>query len=469
MKQQKKSLWTAQEITEIFTHSLPSDWSAKGVSIDSRTCREKDIFIALKGQHYDGHDFIRSVLKKNAALAIAEHNPVSDDNSRVLVVRNSLEALYQCAIFRRANTKAKIVAVTGSVGKTTTKEMIFHVLSKQGLGFANPGNFNNHIGMPLSLMSMPREAKYGVFEIGMNHAGEIAPLTKLLRPHIAVVTNVAGVHLCNFRSVKEIAKAKAEIFDGLEKGGIVILNADNPYTEYLISLAEEKAIANIITFGSSISAHCRIIRSKEIDRITYVEAQLWGEPVEYRLHIKGQHQVYNALIALAIAKLFKGDVKKASKDIETFKPIKGRGAIHHLTINKKSVTVIDESYNANPTSVEAAIDTLTKMTQSGKKIAVLGDMLELGTNEKKMHRNLKQILVERGINKVFCVGKLSKELYRELPVTMQGGWTMTSKEICPILTPTLDKEDIVLIKGSHSLHMEKIVRFLLKAQDKHVI
>ena len=439
-------MWKKQEILQATNGELKNDFEKiESIVIDSRKIATNSLFIALIGENFDGHDFVRDALAKGATAAIVQKIPTNiPENFPLIIVKDTYQALLNLAIYARQNTNAKIVAVTGSIGKTSTKESIKMALAASGKTYATEGNLNNHIGLPLSLANLPKNAEFGVFELGMNHKGEISFLTNILRPEIALITNVEAVHLEFFNDIKEIAEAKAEIMEGIEKGGTIILNSDNEFYEFLKEQAKVKEL-NILSFGKSENADASLISTTVTKNGTRIESNI----ATINIQAIGQHFAYCIISAILIAKTLKLDIARTTKTLEEFSEPAGRGKL----IYKNGITIIDDCYNASPASMKSAIAKLAAIGGNGHKIAILGDMLELGEQSEKLHKELLPSLQEHNIDKVYLAGKFMKQLYDILPTNMQTGYAETSDE----LSPTIHKDDVLLIKGSHGSKMD-IVR-----------
>jgi len=365
-----------------------------------------------------------------------------------------LEALAGAA---RARSQARIVAVTGSVGKTGTKEALSTLLARQGATHASAGNLNNQIGVPLSLARMPGASRFGVFEIGMNHAGEIAPLSAMLRPHAAIITNVEGVHLEFFPDVEAIADAKAEIFTGMDADGVAILNRDNPHFFKLAAKAAARGIDRIWGFGEEAGGDARLI-SASIDAVgSTVEARIFNQTMRFFLPIPGRHQVLNALAVLLGVCALGGDLREAAAGLANLKPVKGRGVTADIAIPGGSIRVIDESYNASPAAVRAALAVLAMTPPGGRKLFVLGDMLELGVRAEADHAGLADAIVAAGVDQVFTAGPLARHLYDALPLSLRGAHAEQSSVLAPLVAAAAQPGDVILVKGSAAARMGAVV------------
>ena len=437
-----------------------------GISIDSRTVRAGEAFFAIKGDTHDGHDFVAAALRQGAALAVVARNRSHGHggDAPLILVDDVLQALCDIARAARLRSAAKIVAVTGSVGKTSTKEALALALSADGKTHASAASFNNHWGVPLSLARMTETARYGVFEIGMNHAGEITPLVRMVRPHVAVVTAVEPVHLAFFASVEAIADAKAEIFLGIEPGGAAVLNRDNPHFARLRQRAGEAGVKHIVSFGEHAGADARLIKCALLPDCSTVEADILGQPVTYKIGAPGRHLAMNSLAVLAAASLAGADLARAALALARQVPAAGRGTRLTLDLPEGPALVIDESYNANPASMRAALALLgrTPPGPGGRRIAVLGDMLELGAAGEDMHRALADAIRLNDVDLVYCAGPLMAALWHALPATRRGGYAKTAAELEPQVEAAVRAGDALMVKASAGSRMGPIVKALVR-------
>ncbi len=464
------ALWTASDVVKATGGTCAGAWDASGVSIDSRSVKTGDLFVALVGPNFDGHAFALDALKRGAAAVLA-HSEIKDSGDyhpRVVMVKDTFAALQNLAAAARTRSKAKIIAVTGSVGKTGTKEALKLGLSALGKTHATEGNLNNHWGVPLSLARMPADAAYGVFELGMNHAGEIAPLSKIVRPHAAIVTAVEAAHLEFFNSVAEIADEKAAIMAGLEPGGTAVLPRDNAQYTRLIAATKTYAVKQVVGFGTSGDSIARLVSWSLTPDGTQVAAEFDGERITYDMIVSGRHWALNSVAALASVKAVGGDFHRAAGALSKLAAPPGRGARQRVKIAGGSILVIDESYNASPAAVRVLAETLAQMHQpvgglldgKGRVIMVLGDMLELGAGAPALHAGLADSLRLARVGLVFTAGPLMEHLHNALPQAMRGGHAKDSKSLPPLVTAGVRAGDVVAIKGSHSSHMEVIVAAL---------
>jgi UDP-N-acetylmuramoyl-tripeptide--D-alanyl-D-alanine ligase len=461
-------LWTTEEMIAAMAgrpFGTPPE-GITGISIDSRTIAPGEAFFAIKGDRVDGHDFASMAMANGAALLVvseARLPALGRLTVPMIVVDDVLAALGRLGLASRERSRAKIVAVTGSVGKTTTKEMLRLVLSPSGKVHASVASFNNHWGVPLTLARMPEDTDFGVFEVGMNHPDEIRPLVKMIRPHVAVVTTIAPAHLGNFRSIREIAAAKAEIFEGLEPGGHVVLNRDNDQFEFLEQAAQALGIEHIHSFGQHAKAEFRLAEFNGSDASSTLWATIGGETLEVAIGAPGRHIAENALAALGVVTLVGADLHRASAALATLKPEKGRGKRHRLAIGNGSFTLIDESYNANPASMRAAIALLaaSEPAGSGRRIAVLGDMLEMGEYSQRVHAALAGPLLAAGLEHVWLAGPEMAALKEQLPDSVHVEHREKTDELVDYVLSSVAAGDVVMVKSSLGTGFGRIVAALL--------
>jgi len=434
-----------------------------GFSLDTRTLAPGDVFVALRDQR-DGHAFVTRAFERGAAAALVERGYARNASDGALLrVHDPLEALRSIARAARARSQADIVAVTGSVGKTGTKEALRECLSRLGATHAAEKSFNNHWGVPLTLARMPARARYGVFEIGMNHAGEIAPLSKLVRPRVAVITTVEPVHLQFFASVAGIAEAKAEIFAGLDAGGTAVLNRDNAFFDLLQRRAREVR-ARIVSFGRHVDADVR----PEVWAVgadgSDIVVRVGGKRIAYRLAALGAHIAQNSLAVVAALFALGADVEAAVPALAGITAAKGRGARRELSLEDGALLLIDESYNANPASMRSALAAMATVPRQRfkRRIAVLGDMLELGDDSARLHEDLKEPVDAAEVDLVFACGLHMQRLYAALPNARRGEWGPTSQDILGPLVAAVHGGDVVMIKGSLGSRMEPLVEALVR-------
>jgi UDP-N-acetylmuramoyl-tripeptide--D-alanyl-D-alanine ligase len=457
------ALWTTEDLVGATGGKLEGSVTAKldGVSIDTRTIKPGDIFVAIKGERHDGHEFVAQALKAGAGLAVVSRvDQAMRDAGPLLVVANDpLNGLEDMGRAARRRSKAGIVAVTGSVGKTSTKEMLRTALNGSGMTHASDKSFNNHWGVPLTLARMRRETAYGVFEIGMNHAGEITPLVGMVQPHVAIVTSVAASHLGNFSSLDGIADAKAEIFSGVVKGGHAVINRGNPYFDRLAAAARKAGIQNIIGFGHHADAAVRLEKLALHDTCCCVTATVMGEHLIYKLGLPGEHMAMNSLAVLATVKLLGADLARGALALASAQSPQGRGLRHMLAADGGEIVLIDESYNANPASMSAAFGLLahTKPGKNGRRIAVLGDMLELGERSPALHAQLAEAVDAGKTDVLYACGPLMAHLWDATPKERRGAYAENSDALKDLVLNGLQAGDAIMIKGSLGSRMGLIV------------
>ena len=466
------ALWTSAEAATATGGTATQEWAAQGVSIDTRTLQPGDLFVALTDIR-DGHDFVAQALQKGAAAALVTHIPegVAPD-APLLIVPDVLEALVAMGRAARARTAAKVVAITGSVGKTSTKEMLRAVLARQGKCHAAEASYNNHWGVPLTLARMPADTDYAVIEIGMSNPGEITPLSQMARPHVAMVTTVAAAHLASFDSLAGIAAEKACIMDGLEVGGIAVLNGDIETSHILQDHAKALGATQVL-FGET--APDWVVKDVRITGdVTVIGASGGGEDYLFKLSVPGRHFAMNAVGVLAVASALGADPVAASLDIAAWVPPAGRGTreviVTDMANDGESLELLDDAFNANPTSLAASLEVLAASSPSdnvgriikGRRVAILGDMLELGTSEVAMHREMAQNKHLQSLDLIHCAGPLMRHLWEALPEKQRGRWADTAAELVPQVSRLVDAGDVVLVKGSKGSKVSLIVDAIRK-------
>lgn len=466
------TLWTATDAAQATGGHNTQDWVANGVSIDTRTLQPGDLFVALQDVR-DGHDFVAAALAKGAAAALVSRIPAGvAPDAPLLIVQDVLPALERLGIAARARTRARVIGITGSVGKTSTKEMLRSVLSGQGRVHAAEASYNNHWGVPLTLARMPADVDFAVIEIGMNHPGEIAPLARMARLDVALITTVAPAHLEAFADLAGIAHEKAAVLDGLHAGGTAILPADLAVSAIL--LAKAAAVqAKIITFGTSDTANYCLMHVQLCDTATIVKARRNGTPCLFKVRSPGRHFAANGLAALAVADALGLDSMIAAADLGHWAPPPGRGTRERITLDIVDETyfdLIDDAFNANPASVAAALDVLIAAQPQdgvgrvgkGRRIAILGDMLELGPTEASLHAAIAQHPDVGRIDTIHCVGPRMKTLWKLLPRAQRGEWVDSATELAMRARSVMDAGDIILVKGSKGIKVSLIVDALRK-------
>ncbi len=451
------ALWTRDEAVAATGGICAADWAASGVSIDTRSLQKGDIYVALSASR-DGHDFVAQAFKQGAAAALVSRIPDGLENAPLLVVDDVLLGLVALGVAARARTKARVIAITGSVGKTGSKEMLRVALAGQGNIHVAEKSYNNHEGVPLTLARMPRDTDIAVIEIGMNHKGEIAPLARMARPHVALITTVAPVHLAAFGNVAEIAAEKAEIFKGLVAGGVAVVNGDIASFEVL---AKAAAAFDMTRFGTGAKCDFRLVSCDMFDGVTLVRAQTPIGDIMFKLGGEGEHLAQNAVGVLAGLYALKADLARATMALVNWHPPSGRGARQQILLGPKgldgSFTLINESYNANPASTRAALETLAR--QKGRKMAILGDMLELGTTAPALHAGL--VVAAGKIDIVHTVGPLMADVAFE----NRGITAADSASLAAEIGRQVRAGDVVMVKGSLGMKMALVIDALLKLGD----
>jgi len=466
------ALWTSVEAVAATGGHSSQQWQAQGVSIDTRTIERGDLFVALKDAR-DGHEFVAQALEKGAAAALVTHRP--DDVSKdapLLIVPDVLEALGALGRAARARTDARVVAITGSVGKTSTKEMLRAVLERQGKCHAAEASYNNHWGVPLTLARMPADTDYAVIEIGMSNPGEISPLSQLTRPHVAMVTTVAAAHLASFDNLAGIADEKACIMDGLEQGGVAVLNGDIQTSQILQDHAQELGVRQILFGGTAPDWTVRNVRIT--GDVTVISAAAGGEDYLFKLTVPGRHFAMNAVGVLAVSEALGADPVAASLDIAMWAPPAGRGMreviVTDMANQGESLELLDDAFNANPASLAASLEVLAASAPrhnvgriiKGRRVAILGDMLELGPKEAQMHREMAENAHLQALDLIHCAGPLMRNLWDALPDKQRGRRADTAAELVPLVTSLVDAGDVVLVKGSKGSKVSLVVDAIRK-------
>lgn len=454
------SLWNSQDFLSALGTATSQNLTSSpitGISFDTRTLQPGDAFFAISWDATnDSHRFVPQAVAAGAALCVVSRREPGWEDYPLALVPDTVQALEHLGQAGRNRTQARIVAVTGSVGKTSTKDMLNLVLSRQGPTYANPKSYNNLWGVPYSLASLPPTARFGVFEIGMNHAGEITPLTRQVRPQVAIITTVCAAHLEFFKSVDDIALAKSEIFAGMTPGGVAILNRDNPYFMTLCHRARDHRL-DILSFGANDRSDIRLL---SYDFATgRVVCEFEKQIYDYTLNIPGHHQALNSLAVLGAVHALSGDKVQAALDMGSYEGTPRRGTQETLVVNGKKILLIDESYNANPGSVAAALDNLAAMVGS-RKIAVLGEMRELGPLGPELHADLKAHIVPTDIARVHTCYPLMHHLHQALPATQRGIHGDNAASLLDAILADLKDGDVIMVKGSLSTHMALITQGL---------
>lgn len=455
------NLWNGKEVIGIISGHGFTEWVATGVSIDTRTLNKGDIFFALPGPSNDGNDFIEEALKKGASCAIT-NRPSLINYKKVIFVNDVYKALVKLAKYSRQRSQAKIIAVTGSSGKTTLKEMISHFLSHCGKTHKSEKSYNNFIGVPLSLVRMPKDSKYAVYEIGMNKKGEISKLANLVKPHIGIVNNVGEAHLGNFLSREDLIKEKLSIIDGITNFGNLIIN------EKLKINLDYKAIKNknlnISTFGNSKKSDISLRKSFQMNQENVLKIKIGKEFFNYSISLTGEHMALNTLPALLTCILTNNSREKFVEKIKTFENIEGRGNKIKTNFIGKPLTIINECYNANPSSMAAAIKSFDEISfiPNSRKVFFVGDMLELGKYSQEYHKKIGKILNNSSINIIYAVGNEIKHIWTEICYEKQGKIYTGINKLIPDLKSIFRENDIILLKGSSKVNLIQIIEEINK-------
>jgi len=450
------TLWTPHDLVAATGGTLHVPFSATGVSIDSRSLRPGDLFVALVGDNGDGHRFVAGALARGAAGCLVHRRPEGvPDGAKLLEVADTLAALHRLGAYARARFVGHVIAITGSVGKTTTKEMLRIILSAEGKTWAAEGSHNNQWGVPLTLARLPQDAAFCIVEIGMNHAGEIAPLARLARPHVALITAVERAHVGHLGSIEAIADEKIAIAQGLERDGVLVLPADNPLLYRLLGGAGR---VEVRTFGTAAEADARLVSTDSDAERNEVAAEIHGIPVRFLLHAPGRHMAMNAVAALAVAATLGIEPPRAAAALAGFTPIAGRGTRRRIRVAGGEALLLDESYNASAAAVRAALGVLA-LQPASRRIAVLGDMLELGQDGPGEHVGLAPDVVAHA-DLLFTCGPLMRLLHEAVPSAQRGAHAAESASLAPLVAAALRPGDAVLVKGSLGSRMKTIVQAL---------
>ncbi len=461
-------MWTQDDLAQAFSLKdlILSGGGCTGVSIDSRTIQKGDLFIALKGENSDGHAYVKEALSKGASAAIVQEHYDYLPSAKQIVVLSTQRAMEQLAEFARKRTNAKITAITGSAGKTTVKEFLAFILKQFGKTVYSRASYNNAIGVPYSLAHLEDGTDYGVFEIGMNNPGEIAPLVTMVRPHLAIITSIGESHIGRMGSEEAIAEEKSEVLRGLNASGAAILPYDTTYFKRLFNKAQSFGLGHILTFGKKQGAYAQLLGFSPNDQGTGsdVVARIGDKEYTYTIHIPGEHSALNSLIILLACEVLGLQLKDVLKFLATFSPVQGRGLRHIIPVKSGHMTLIDDAYNANPSSMRAGLSVLalTQPTGKGRKIAVLGDMKELGEGSAGYHKALALVIDALGVDLVFASGNEMKHLYDCLSLDKRGGYAETVEGLVPKVVRAVHEGDVVFVKGSKSSYISKIVDAFLR-------
>lgn len=460
-----ESLWNANEICAVFPHvDVSQDWVATGISIDTRTLAPGDIFIALKGPHNDGHRFIDDALARGAAAVVVSQQPLLPLDCLVISVDDTQAALNQMAIYRRQQCSGKMIALTGSAGKTTTKQFLGQLCQHFGRTSFSQASLNNHWGVPLSLARMPRETEFGIFEIGMNHPGEISPLTQMVQPHVAMITNIGDAHIGLMGSRYAIAMEKTEIFTSFDGLGVAVVNADDHFCELMCERALSHGYKEVLTFGRNDRSTFQIqnLISHVAEEKTDLDFVHNGQRYHFTLPFLGEHRATNALGCVAALSALGLSITDICQHLSTVTLAKGRGGIHHLRYRDGMITLIDDAYNANPASMRAALAVLASMPKVNHRYLVaFGEMGELGDYSVRSHIELATLVQALDVDLAFSCGHYMLYFHETLPEYLQGSYGETVEDILPPLEAKIRPGDILLVKGSKYTKVSKIIDYFL--------
>ncbi len=451
-------IWSARDLSNALNIEVHPDIHGGQVQFNSNSVTYGDLFIALKGAN-DGHNYALHALERGANAVIISQEITGLPNEKVIMVPDTLTALHQMAEYKRQKSQAKFIGVTGSSGKTGTKEAIKTVLSHFGSTFASRGNFNNHLGVPINLASLPDDIEYAVFEMGMNHPGEIRALTKMVRPDISVITTISEAHLEFFQSQLHLVDAKCEIFEGMSKDGIAVIDLDSPYYNQVLQNLKQLSINNIYSFGTSPYADCSLI-SYEYQQITQqvrLRYSIHNTKIDIEIPLVPEHYARNYTIALQMSAILNLDINVAARQLSKILLMDGRGKLINAKYHGQDYQIICDYYNANPESVKAALLYL-KQLSGKKKIAIIGDMLELGDNSIKFHKDLIPAILDSGANRVFLVGNNTQYIYQSLPNEIEKIHFDNVDLLIENLSKLLKGNELILIKGSNSTQLSKIIQ-----------
>ncbi|HQS16315.1 UDP-N-acetylmuramoyl-tripeptide--D-alanyl-D-alanine ligase [Reyranella sp.] len=459
------ALWTSDEVRAALTaSSITVPFEAQGVTFDSRAVGKGDLFFALSGETTDGHGFVADALSRGAAAAVVSRE-VSGAHGALVRVPDTMKALVELGVAARRRSSARIASVTGSVGKTSTKDSLRAMLSAQAPTSASVASYNNHVGVPVSLARLPRDVRYGVFEIGMNHPGEIEPLARQVAAHVGIVTNVGPVHIGHMGSEEAVADEKGCLFAGMSEGAVAVLNRDSRHFERLVRKARDFGVSRIVGFGRSEAAEARLVSCDLQDSGSDVAALIHGRRIEYRLGAAGEHWVLNSIGALAVIEALGADVARAAVTLAEVKASPGRGARRMLAFGGGAIELLDESYNANPVSVRAMLSVLARMEPrpGGRRILALGDMRELGEGADAYHAGLADAVAACGATQVFLCGPHMQALWQLLPPAQRGVHRPDSTALAGDVAGALRAGDVVAVKGSLGSRMKIVVDAIVAA------
>jgi UDP-N-acetylmuramoyl-tripeptide--D-alanyl-D-alanine ligase len=461
------ALWTSDEVARALAPAaITTSFDANGVTFDSRAVVKGDLFFALSGETTDGHGFVGEAFRRGAAAAVISRD-VEVTGGTLIRVPDTLQALVGLGRAGRRRSKARIASVTGSVGKTSTKDALRAMLAAQAPTSASAASFNNHVGVPISLARLPREARYGVFEIGMNHPGEIEPLARQVAAHVGVITNVGPVHIGHMGSEEAIADEKGRLFAGMAEGAVAVLNRDSSHYDRLAGHARHFGVSRVVGFGRSEAAEARLLSCSLQDTGSDVAALIHGRRIEYRLGAAGEHWVLNSIAALAVVEALGANVVEAAATLKGIGASPGRGARRMLKFGAGTVELLDESYNANPVSMRAMLALLARSepARGGRRLLAMGDMRELGEEADAYHAALADAVAASGAAQVFLCGPHMQALWPLLAPAQRGVHRPDSASLAGEVAAALRAGDVIAVKGSLGSKMKNVVDAILAASD----
>lgn len=462
--------WDKQSLSAALTSNINFECNANSVAIDSRNLTSDEIFIALTSKN-DGHFYIKHALESGAACAIAKYLPENcTSNDKIIIVPDTLEALNKLGLHqRKLANNLKAIAVTGSVGKTTTKEMIASVLQNFGKTTFSKASYNNHIGVPFTLEKLDHDTQYGVFEIGMNHFGEIAPLSRMVQPDIAIITTLAPSHIGHLGSMEGIADEKSDICAGLNPGGVALIHGDHSLSERMQNNAQKHNVAKVLTVGKAVNMDARLVDYQTTDNNSgcVVNAQILGKNITYTLQFVGEHYAFNSLYVLLCSEILGIDLQLTAQHLAATTPVIGRGQMLKLNLtNGLPIFVFDDAYNANPTSMKAGLKAFCEIKTAGKRIAIIGQMGELGNFSDEYHQEIGEFLNTLPIDLVHVVGSAAKPLYSALASNIKGTWSETVDTLKPDFISNLNGNENLFLKGSNSQRLYELVTLMKNSLTK---
>lgn len=449
-------IWSPQDLSKALNIDVHPEIYGGQVQFNSNDVLPGDLFIALQGNS-DGHNYVTDALARGAAAVIVSRTIADIEPNRMILVPDTLAALHQLAEYKRTHSKAKFIGVTGSSGKTSTKEAIRAVLTVFGSTFASRGNFNNHLGVPLNLASMPDDTEYAVIEMGMNHAGEIRELTRMVRPDIAVITTIAQAHLEFFESMLHLADAKCEIFEGMPQDGAAVINIDSEYYGRMLQNLEKLSIRNIYSFGKSPEAGSRLVSYELLGKDVRLKYSISNQEAVIEMPFIPEHYARNYTAVLTVVALLKQDIHIAARKLSEIPLTIGRGLLVNAKRNGQDYQIIADYYNSNPESLKASLEYL-KLLGGRKKVAIIGDMLELGMTSQNLHEGMIASIISSGAQTVFLVGKNTKYIYELLPSEIQKRHFDNVDSLIDDINELLQGGELILIKGSRGIKLDKIIK-----------